>query len=486
MCGVGLMVGSCLVAAPANPPAKQPPPKPNMVLVVADDLGWRDVGCFGGPNVKTPHIDRLAAEGMRFTNAYTASPVCGPTRAQLYGGRYPVNSGSYFNHPRHYIRAGVKTLPAALKELGYRVGIVGKIDAGPTEAYPFELLAQGKDTLLGDGVRDFVARDPAQPFCLVIGSHNPHSPWSRNAEGLDAATLAVPPQLVDTPETRTALLLYYGKVQALDRDVGECLKLLEESGHANALVLFTSEQGSEFPFGKGTLFDHGMKLAVVARWPGRVKPGGVCDAIIQHIDFPATLVDAAGGAPDPGWDGKSFVPMLEGRVVENHEFAYGCYADQRAIRTKRFKYIRNLDPGTLKKDGPSPFNTGAMASDPANKFYPNWSHPKSWLPLAGKDAAVARKIEWFRQRPPEDLFDIGKDPFELNNVATNIEYAEALAGLRAKCDGIMAAQGDKGMATASELARWNDGEHRAGKGYFGSSTGPTNFPGKNHKDGGGK
>ena len=266
--------------------------RPDIVLFLCDDLGWRDVGCYGSPNAKTPNIDRLAAEGMRFTNAFTASPVCGPTRAQVYSGMYPVNSRAYFNHPSHYVNEGVKTLPTCLKELGYRVGIVGKIDAGPTEAYPFELLSYEQGGLSGDSAREFIMRDPKQPFCLVIGSGNPHTPWNNGLTRMSPEDVVVPGHLVDTPETRQALTHYYADVAALDDEVADWLKLLEETGREDALVLWTSEQGAEVPFGKGTLFDNGMKLAVIARWPGRIKPGAVCDEIIQHIDLLPTLVDA--------------------------------------------------------------------------------------------------------------------------------------------------------------------------------------------------
>lgn len=453
--------------------------RPNILLFVSDDLGWRDVGCFGSPNARTPNLDRLAFQGMRFTNAYTASPVCGPTRAQLYTGIYPVNSHAYFNHPHHYVKESARTLPACLGDLGYRVGIVGKIDAGPAEAYPFERLPYEFGNMIGDSLPQFITRDADQPFCLVVGSGKPHTPWVTRLEGLDPADVVVSEHLVDTLETREALTLYYGEVAKLDDQVGECLKILEETGRAeDTLVLWTSEQGAETPFGKGTLYDHGMKLAVIARWPGRVEPGTVCDEIIQHIDFLPTIVDAAGGPERPNWDGKSFLPMLEGETLQNHEFGYGCYGDKRAIRTKQFKYIRNLSPEQTIKHGPSPFNTGAMASDPDNKFYPAWSHPKSWLPLAEENPDVARKIEWFKQRPPEELYDIEKDPFEQENLVGNSEYAEALADLRARCDAIMAAQGDEGMQTVGELKRWQRQQHKAGKGRYGRSTSPIMYPGK--------
>lgn len=471
------------LAVPRGILAQEPDaPRPNMLLFVSDDMGWRDAGCYGSPNAKTPNLDRLASQGMRFTNAYTASPVCGPTRAQLYCGMYPVNSRAYFNHPSHYVKEGVRTLPACLKELGYRVGIVGKVDAGPVEAYPFELLkygwGDGGRELVGPAVREFVTRDPEQPFCLVVGCHYPHTPWPKEAPHFDPAELTVPGHLVDTPETRAALALYYEDVMLGDAQVGACMALLDDTGRTDdTLFLWTSEQGAEMPFGKGTLFDNGMKLGVITRWPGHVEPGAVCDEIIQHVDFLPTMVDAAGGARREEWDGKSFLPMLEGEAVPNHEFAYGCYGSERAVRTKEFKYIRDLSPGGLLKHGVSPFNEGAMASDPKSQFYRCWSHPKSWLPLAETDPAVARKVEWFRQRPAEGLYDIAKDSFETDNLADDPAYAKVLAGLRARCDAIMAVQGDRGMATVNELKRYQQGRHRAGEGYYGDSVEQIRYPG---------
>ncbi len=118
------------------------------------------------------------------------------------------------------------------------------------------------------------------------------------------------------------------------------MNMLEETGHHDVFMLWTSEQGAEFSFGKDTLFDNGMKLAVIARWPGRIVPGTVCDEIIQHIVFLPTMVDAAGGTPPDNVDGKSFVPLLQGKTIQNHAFGYGCFGVQRTVRTKKYKYVR--------------------------------------------------------------------------------------------------------------------------------------------------
>lgn len=453
-----------LLAKAANPE----PDKPNIVLFVSDDMGWRDVGCYGSPNVKTPNLDRLASEGIRFTNAYTASPVCGPTRGQLYSGMYPVNSHSYNNHPGHYVHEGVKTLPTCMKALGYRVGIVGKVDAGPVESYPFEPIPFSHKNLLGKPVRDFITRDPNEPFCLVVASTQPHVGWNSKLPRMNPADVVVPGHLADTPETRKTLTDYYADVAALDIEVGDTLKMLEETGNSNVLFLWTSEQGAEVPFGKGTLFDNGMKLAVIARWPGHVKPNSVCDEIIQHIDFLPTIVDAAGGPKQPNWDGKSFISLLEGKSVQNHPFAYGCFEDKRAVRTKQYKYIRNLDPDSLDGRTVSPFRKGQI---------PDYAqHVQSWIPLAESDPEVAKKLNWFKKRAPEELFDIEKDPFEVNNLASSPEYADILADMRSQCDAIMAEQGDKGLDTANEIARWNSEQHAAGKGFINNSNGKIKYP----------
>ena len=189
--------------------------KPNILLILADDQTARDNGCYGHPDVKTPNIDRLAAEGMRFTRAFTATAMCAPTRQQLYTGLFPVRNGAYPNHSRVY--DGTKSMVQHLKALGYRVGLCGKRHFGPAASFPFEMVARGK-------MARFVSRDKAQPFCLVVTSHSPHLPWTAGDAGAyDPAKLTLPAYLVDTPETRAALCKYYAEITDFDREVGQCV-----------------------------------------------------------------------------------------------------------------------------------------------------------------------------------------------------------------------------------------------------------------------
>ncbi|RYG57599.1 sulfatase atsG, partial [bacterium] len=162
------------------------PAKPNIVLMIADDLTYLDLGCWGNKDVKTPNLDKLAAQGMRLTSCYNPAAVCSPTRQSLYTGLYPVRSGAYPNHA--IVKPGVKSLPSYMMPLGYRVGLVGKTHFGPMEQYPFQFPERTDGTPPADGedqentldygaAARFIEKDQKQPYCLVVAPHEPHSPW---------------------------------------------------------------------------------------------------------------------------------------------------------------------------------------------------------------------------------------------------------------------------------------------------------------------
>ena len=214
--------------------------RPNIVIIIADDLTWRDVGAYGNSDVHTPNIDRLAEEGLLFTRAFTAAPMCSPSRMNLYTGLYPVRSGAYPNHS--YVKGGVKSIFHYLRELGYRVGLTGKEHVAPRKAFPYEYLG---DMDFGR-VRDFVQRNREQPFFLVVASHQPHVPWNKGNPGkYDPKKLKLPPYFVDTPATRRKLAEYYAEIEYLDGEVGRTMQILKGAGEADStLVLFTTEQGA--------------------------------------------------------------------------------------------------------------------------------------------------------------------------------------------------------------------------------------------------
>jgi uncharacterized sulfatase len=411
---------------------------PNVLLVIADDLTCRDIGCYGNTEVQTPNIDRLASQGMRFSRSFTATAMCAPTRQQLYTGIFPVRNGAYPNHSR--VKPGTKSIVHHLGDLGYRVGLSGKTHFGPPESFPFEKVGH-------DAVAEFIGRDKQQPFCLVYASHSPHLPWSKGDPSVyDADKLVLPPYLADTPETRRARTRYYAEVTDLDREVGECMRLVRKAGvERDTIFIFTSEQGAQFPHGKWTCYDTGLHTALVIRWPGRVKPDSVAEAMVQYVDVVPTLVDAAGGKPIEGLDGRSFLPVLLGQTDEHHDAVFGVHTTKgiiagtpegypiRSIRTAAHKYIMNLNHEV-------PFHNVLIAKD-GEKYW------QSWVESAATDPHAAKLVEWYQRRPAEELYDIVDDPYELNNLADDPGNRALMDSLRKRLEAWMQQQGDKGLET---------------------------------------
>ena len=452
--------------------------RPNIVIIIADDLTWHDVHCFGGPTAaQTPHLDALAGQGMRLTRFYSPAAVCSPSRQALLTGLYPVRSGAYPNHA--VVRPGTRSLPHHLQALGYRTGCFGKTHFGPDASYPFDVMggfltrkerqrAANEDDENSEDeeldlatLRTFVttATGQGKPFCAYIAPHEPHSPWTLGDRSpYDAAKLTLAPYLVDTPQTRTALVNYYAEVTHLDNTVGAVLAILERAGVADhTLVLFVSEQGSSLPHGKWTLYDPGIRVAAIARWPGHIAPGSTNAALMQYVDVLPTLVAAAGGDPaaiDPGCpdadghtaiDGRSFLPVLQGATSVLREVVFAehttrgiikgseAYAS-RAVCDGRWKLIANLHADSAFHND---ISDGAIL--------------RSWR-TKGKDGDpfAAEQAARYARRPALELYDLEHDPWELANVAGNPEHAALIATLRGRLDAWMRQQGDLGDQTERE------------------------------------
>ena len=415
---------------------------------MADDMTYTDLGCYGNADVKTPHIDRLATQGVRFTQCYNAAPTCSPLRQSLFTGMYPVRNGAHPNHSRVY--DGVKSLPNYLRPLGYRVAIVGKRHEAPASAFPFEMLggSHGDGGKTPDGTdlplhkaRDFISRDGQQPWCLVVTSNQPHSPWNRgDSSKYDPNTLTVPPYLVDTPVLREAMSRYYAEITYMDGQVGTMLRHLKNQGmKQNTVVLWLSEQGSQLPFGKWTCYDTGIHAAAVLRWPGRTKSGSESGALISYVDIVPTFVELAGGRLH-GVDGKSFVPLLRGASDYHNDVVFsvnttrGIYhgSEAYAIRSAtdgRWLYIRNLHS--------------------QNKFQNMVTHRDtvyaSWRMV---DSDFARqRVNSYVRRSPEELYDLASDPWCFKNLAAMSHHRDEMQNLSTRMDDWMKQQGDLGDAT---------------------------------------
>jgi len=408
--------------------------RPSFLVVISDDQTWTDNGCYGHPIVRTPNIDRLAGQGVRFTRAFTATAMCTPSRSAMYTGLYPVRNGAYPNHSQ--VRPGVRSLPAYLAELGYRVALAGKKHIGPREQFPFEYMNRQRIGRFLDDVGD-------APFCLVFATNDPHLPWASNTS-YDPGRFTVPPYLVDLPETRAAMADYYTDVANMDKEVGQALAALDEAGRADdTLVIYTSDQGAQFPFSKWTCYDAGLRVPLVVRWPGRIAAGTTCDAMVHFVDVLPTLVELAGGSSPEDLDGRSFADLLRGKTSRHRDCVFGIQTTLgiidatdpyaiRSVRTDRYLYVRNLNHDRA-------FYNVLISQD--KKYWP------AWVERAKTDPSAARLVHRYQHRPAEELYDVEHDPYQLDNLADHPALQPVKADLARRLDAWMRQQGDEGVAT---------------------------------------
>ena len=427
--------------------------KPNILIIMADDCTHNDLPVYGGQNAATPNIDRFAAEGLVFNRAYLASAMCQPCRAELYTGLYPMSNGCAWNHSAS--RPAVTSMPHHLKPLGYRVGLAGKVHVQPAKVFPFESIGGFDKSCVRNPtqphdvqhIRRFMTERKDQPFCLVVALVEPHVPWVMgDASKYEPKKLKLPANLADTPRTREAFSRYLAEITYMDGQVGEILDVLEQSGQAdNTIVLFTSEQGSQFPGCKWTNWDTGLHTALIARWPGKVASGKRTDALVQYADVLPTVIDAAGGRVSRrDFDGTSFLPVLLGKKSAHREFVYGMHNNIpegpaypiRTISDGRYRYIRNLTPDEIYIEK---HLMGWTGKGELNNPY--WA---TWVRDAWNQPHTYDMVKRYTHRPAEQLYNTAKDPYEMTNLADDPALAAVKARLSNELDRWMRTQGDPG------------------------------------------
>ncbi len=414
---------------------------PNLLLIIADDCTYRDLGVYGG-QAKTPHLERLAREGMKFTRCFQAAPMCSPTRHCLYTGLYPVKSGAYPNHTMAY--DWVKSIAHYLQDAGYTTHLSGKTHINPKSVFPFQYSGNNNpDPAAFDAVLKGSAQS-GKPFLFIAASNEPHSPWNKgDPSQYPPASLKLPPVLVNSPDTRADFAKYLAEITFFDSQVGKLVGLLDRSPlRDNTLVIVLSEQGNSFPFAKWTCYDVGLASGCITRWPGKVKAGSVSDALIEYVDVTPTFLEAAGVTRPDILDGRSFVPVLTGAATAHKTHVFGLQTTRgiingsdhygiRSVRDARYRYIRNLTPEATFKN--------AATKDATFK---------TWEKMAASGDATAKQlVHDYQHRPAEELFDCEADPWNRTNLATDPKFAAQLASLRAQLDGWMKQQGDAGQAT---------------------------------------
>jgi N-sulfoglucosamine sulfohydrolase len=426
-------------------------PKPNLVLFLADDHGYWDSPVYGNRVVRTPNLDKLAGDGLTFTHAFSGAAICIPSRAIISSGLCSHRNGAIANG--RPMKDGIKTLPAYLSELGYRVAHFGKSHFLPAanytawEAVKSEVIGEGPlnndlDTAAFD--KWLAARESSdtRPLCLIVCSHSPHVIWDKYS-GYDPATVDLPPSFVDTPETRTARANYYTDVTKMDTQLGEVRASVEKHLGRNTLFLYTSDNGAQWPFGKWTLYDGGIRLPMIAVWPGVGPRGKRTEAMISFTDILPSFIELAGGKPPTTIDGKSFAAVLKGKSNKHRSEVFAshtadnngqmnCYP-MRAVRTARYKYIRNLYPELSYQT----HIDRALGRDGRDAW-------DSWVRKAQGDPAAAAVVRRYHQRPAEELYDLVQDPHETRNIAADPIHAKALVELRGKVDAWMKGMDDKG------------------------------------------
>ncbi len=386
-----------LVTAPFCPVAAQDyaPGRPNIVFILADDLGYADTGATGARNVSTPHIDSLAAAGVTVQDAYAASPICSPTRTALLTGRYPqryrigleepLRSSAAMRHDLGIPKDQV-TLASALREQGYETALVGKWHLGlPPKHSPLEhgymhffgivqgaadyflhtMVKDGESTslglfdgseevnrvgymtdLLGDEAVRRIHEATERPLFLSLHFTAPHWPWEGRENHSVSATLSL------TQHYDGGTLETYGEmVEAMDENVGKVLAALEATGRAqNTIVIFTSDNGGErfsdtWPFTgvKGEVLEGGIRVPLFVRWPVKIDAGSRSEQIMTSMDFLPTLLAASGGeVPDGKFDGLNLLPQLRGNASPLDRTIFWRFkaGEQGAVRQGEWKYVR--------------------------------------------------------------------------------------------------------------------------------------------------
>lgn len=419
----------------------------NILFITADDMEGTTPGAFGGAEGVTPALDALAMEGAVFRRAHVAVAVCQPSRSAIMTGRWPHHNGAEGFEP---IREGVPVLTRLLAAAGYRTGILGKVNhLQPVDAFGWDTVVDMKQLGLGrDPLRyaeeaaGFISEADGSPWFLMVNAHDPHRPFHGAADvermfGESAGAIPEPSRvftadeagpppgyLPDLAEVRTEYAQYLSSARRCDDVVGAVLAELEAAGLVeDTLVVFLSDNGMAFPFSKANCYLQSTHTPLLIRWPGVVEPGTeITDAFVTALDLFPTFCVVAG--VDPGEaDGTDLLPLVTGRPVtvrENvvtvfHETAGKGRYEMRCIQDGQYGYIWNA-----WADGDAEYRAENMQGL-------TWA---AMVAAAPDDPQVAGRVEFYRHRATEELYDLVADPWSLHNLANERSTASELGAKR--------------------------------------------------------
>ena len=453
-CLTALLVCAC--DAPHQALTDQPvlPDRPNILWLVAEDLS-PIIPAFGDDTVATPNLDRLAAEGVRYTRVFSTSGVCAPSRAALATGMYQNRIGAQHMRTTNVSGFGVDGLipyeavpPPFVKmhsqyfrEAGYYTSNNAKED------YQFRKAVTAWDD--SSRTAHWRNRGPDQPFFSVFNFNITHESqvWVQAENPLrvpEDLEVPIPPYLPDTAVAQRDVRQVYSNIVAMDEQVGQILEELEQDGLLESTVIFWySDHGGPLPRQKRLLYDAGLQVPMIIRYPDRWRAGELDDQLISFVDFKSTALSLAGIEPPEYVDGRAFAGEFQSSESRQYIHAAADRFDRqydtiRAVRDDRFKYLRNYHP-----------ERGYYLPLTYREQMPIM---QELLRLRDQDGLTEAQSQWFREsKPAEELFDTLADPHELTNLALDPAYSDKLLELRAELDRWLSGFDDKGMMPEPDL-----------------------------------
>jgi N-sulfoglucosamine sulfohydrolase len=422
-----LIVGCVVLISAASASAGD---RLNILLIVSEDNGPH-FACYGDRTIDTPHVDRLARDGVRFENAYVTQSVCSPSRASILTGLYPHQHGQLGLASHNFRMVGRPPhMFGLLKHAGYRTGILGKLHVNPESAFEFDLrwadanaiTFRERDVVKTAEVAGRFMADRG-PFFLMVNYADAHLPLLPKSHGVPKSPVSarqvktLDGVLVDSPRLRGLTADYYSCISRLDTGIGLLMDALKQSGKLDdTLVIYVADHGPQFGRGKVTSYEFALRVPLIVRWPG--LRGEARRELVSTIDLLPTVLEAAGVQPPADLPGRSLMPLLRGDVKPDwreHLFcewntshaapAPSLYMPQRSVRDDRYKLIANVTPGER---------------NPTELYYTEQVHVDTGATQAEIDEAstdVRRAYQTWRTAPPVELYDLQRDPNETNNLA---------------------------------------------------------------------
>tara|TARA_B100000900_G_scaffold414898_1_gene442971 strand:+ start:2113 stop:3579 length:1467 start_codon:yes stop_codon:yes gene_type:complete len=411
--------------------------RPNILLITSEDNG-PELGCYGEPYVQTPNLDRLAEYGVRFDRAFVTQAGCSQSRSSILTGLYPHQNGQIglATWDFRMYREDTPNVVRSLKDAGYRTGIIGKLHINPASAFPFDFkeipTANFDRKKLGRyaNLAGEFMKASAEPFFIMVNYPDAHRPFipqvdelpEKPLSGADVKPLAY--MGVDHPDLRQQTADHYNCISRLDTLIGDLLKKLKSSGKSdNTLVIYLGDHGADLLRGKRTCLESGLRIPLIASWPGKTKARQGRQELVSTIDLFPTILEASGADVPNALPGRSLLPLLRGDApnwrpylfAEWHLHGLFNFFPQRSVRGERYKLIQNL---------------ATNLENPEFDFVMGRHFPKVKTSVIESNPVVAAGYRSMKYAPEFELYDLENDPYEFQNLSSEKDHQDILERLK--------------------------------------------------------